>query len=229
MYFESGEAIHSTFADAIVSYGEGFGREAKAAAHAIMNIRWDGLDFTDGADKEFCRQKLQDFIFTIAWQFRDTFIDNGQDATKCTRVPHPLRLPNDPRDRDSVLREAILTLSAEDECRKKCQIHSLFERNRYREKFDAIAELRSTNDSLTKIQEAINKARENPGDITCKLCAKMGDAIVASSLDPTWKLHSLDHVHGPISDAIKLQHVIHPSNTALKKVTGKTGTKTGDE
>jgi hypothetical protein len=38
-----------------------------------------------------------------------------------------------------------------------------------------------------------------------------------TSLDPAWKLHSMDGVHAHISEAIKLDSQIHPSFAALKK------------
>jgi hypothetical protein len=105
-------------------------------------------------------------------------------------------------------------------CRSNCSIAELFTRASHRAKLDAIAVASaegSTNDKLKKIQDAIEKAKMNPDKITCKRCSKMGDAIVAVALDSSWKLHSLDAVHEPISLALNLQCETHPSEQALAK------------
>jgi len=65
----------------------------------------------------------------------------------------------------------------------------------------------------------MHKAAKDPDAITCKVCSRMGDAVIASALDPAWKLHSIDTVHAPIANALKLEYEIHPGEKALAKRT----------
>lgn len=219
LYFESEDAIHQTFGDALKFYAEGFGREAKAAVNVIASMETGGLSFSLPKDKEFCRQALQDTILIMAIQFRDTYINMGQDPTHCARVPHPLRL-SDHVDRDGLLLRVFHDFKAEKECRGRCTIHRLFENEPYKTKMEVISKLLPTGRSkhaLERIQEAITTAQKLPSEITCRSCGKMGDAVIATSLDKLWKLHSMDEVHGLISVALGLEHQIHLSAKALKK------------
>jgi hypothetical protein len=219
LYFESADTIYRTFGDALKSYAEGFGRESKTVVNIVSSMELDGYSFSKPSEKEFCRQKLQDFIFEMALQFRDIFIDMGKDPTKCARVPHPIKLPDEPTTRDEVLRKVAWAFDQEKDCRSRCTIQNLFQAGSYKNKMDMIASLSpvgKTKMPLERINEAIKDANAQPSDITCKLCGKMGDAVIATVLDSAWKLHSLDTVHKPISEAIKQAYEIHPSNTALK-------------
>lgn len=162
--------------------------------------------------------KLQDLVFEMALQFQEEFTDMGKDPTKCARVPEPIGLP-EPLDRDSTLRRVLFVFSAHKDCRSRCSIHHLFEREPYKKKLDAISAVPAqgkVKDSLERIGEAIATAQTEPGGITCSSCGRMGDAVIASLLDADWKLHSMDSVHGPISEAVGLEYQIHPSLAALK-------------
>jgi hypothetical protein len=227
LYFESGEDIHRTFGDALKSYAEGFGREAKSAVNAVASMELDGFSFSLSEDKEYCREKLQDFIFIMAFQFRETFTNTGKDPTRCARIPHPITLPDSPDERQEVLRNVSITYRQEEKCRSRCEINHLFEREPYKNRMERISNTSAKSAALDRIRAAISKAQQAPNAITCRSCGKMGDAIIACSLDTAWKLHTLDLVHGPISQAVGLQCEIHPSSRAVEnegKATRKGGT-----
>lgn len=218
VYFEGEAAIYATFGDVFNGYAERFGRQPKIAVNVLTTFQSDGYSLTNPNDKEVLRQKLQDFIFTMAQQFRENFTDNGSDPSNCSRVPHPIKRPKDVTDRETVLRRAAITFAQTAECRTRCTISRLFESAKYKEKMEAIVSSTEKDEALAKIQKAIQKAQGNPAGITCNSCRKMGDAIIASSLDPAWKLHSMDGVHAHISESIGLESQIHPSFAALKKM-----------
>jgi hypothetical protein len=222
VYFEADAAIYATFGDVFNGYAERFGREPKIAVNVLTNMQADGYSLGVPKDKEILRQKLQDFVFMMAQEFRDRFTDMGKDPSRCSRVPHPIRLPKDPSDRDAVLRKIAITFKDKEECRRRCNIDHLFESSTYGPKLEAIASTTTNNDALEKIRRAIRKAQEDPSCITCNLCGKMGDAIIATSLDSAWKLHSMDQVHSHISEAISLESEIHPSFAALRKQSNET-------
>ena len=102
--------------------------------------------------------------------------------------------------------------------------------NRYNElKVQVLAFFASTQGEWLGPQEAAEKldffparsdeATKDPAAITCQMCSKMGDAVIASALNPAWKLHSIDTVHAPIAEALKLEYQIHPGEKALARRT----------
>ena len=220
LYFESRDEKFETFGDAFKLYSEGFGRQAKNAVAVLTTIEMDGVSFAKSEDKQLCREKLQDFIYERALEFADTFTDMGTDPTYCTRIKFKLKIPNDAKEREIQLQSFAYHFRDETACRSKCSISELFTRATHRAKLDAIAGATAEGDTkkkLEKIQAAIKKSKEDPKKITCKTCSKMGDAIVAVALDSSWKLHSMDLVHRPISTALNLESQTHPSEQALAK------------
>lgn len=220
LYFESNDAQYKTFGDAWKLFSEGFGRESKVAVAALTTMEADGLSFSKEEDKPFCRAKLQDFIYELALQFEESFTDMGGDPTHCARLRQTLKIPGDAAERDSQLLKVERIFQNEKECRSLCSIGRIFAAETHKPKLTAIGAATTTGKTvpkLQKIQAALENAAKDPEAITCKTCAKMGDALVALALDPSWRLHSLDTVHAPISDALKIQYEIHPSERALAK------------
>jgi hypothetical protein len=217
VYFESADPSYVTFGDVFKVYAEGFGRQAKVVASVLTSMESDGYSLTNPNDKEFLRQRLQDFIFFMAQQFRTNFTDMGADPSKCARVPHPIKLPKDPSERDAVLRKAFLTFDDKKACRKGCSIESLFMSEKYKNKLEVVAATTVDSDALEKIRKAIRKAQGNPSAITCTACSKMGDVVAVASLDSAWKFHSMDSVHEHICESITMTFAIHQSSKAVVK------------
>jgi hypothetical protein len=222
LYFESADALHKTFGDACKFYSEGFGREPNNAVSLLATIEVEGLSFAKEEDKVFCRSRLQDFIYNMALQFEEMFTDMGGDPSHCARVRHALKVPDDATERDGQLLKVARIFQNEQECRSLCSISGLFTLATHAPKFAAIKAATAkgkTGKNLKSIQEAIDEATKDPDAITCRTCSKMGDAVIASALDRAWKLHSIDKVHAPIADALKLEYEIHPGEKALSKLT----------
>jgi len=220
LYFESEDEKYETFGDAFKLYSEGFGRQAKNATAVLTTIEMDGVSFVKPEDKQFCREKLQDFIYERALEFADTFTDMGVDPTDCKRIKFKLKIPNDAKERVGQLQSFAYHFRDEVTCRSKCSISELFTRASHRAKLGAIAAATAegeTKKKLDKIQAAIEKSKKKPDKITCKRCSKMGDAIIAVALDSSWKLHSMDAVHEPIAAVLELQSQTHLSEQALAK------------
>jgi hypothetical protein len=92
----------------------------------------------------------------------------AKDPTKCSRVPHPIKLPKDVTERDAVLRRAALVFANEDECRKGCTIQNVFESDKYKDKIATVASSNVEDKALEKIRVAIKKAQEKPSGIRAR-------------------------------------------------------------
>src|SRR5690349_22949940 len=114
IYFESADPIYVTFGDVFNAYAERYGRQPKIAVNVLTTMQSDGFLLSNPNDKEILRQKLQDFVFTMAQQFRDLFVDMGKDPSNCARVPHPLKIPRDASERDAVLRATAISFNRKD-------------------------------------------------------------------------------------------------------------------
>jgi hypothetical protein len=219
LYFESAHERYETFGDAWKAYSEGFGRQSKSAVAVLTTMETDGFSFSKAEDKNICRDKLQDFIYSMALQFAEIFKDMGGDPTNCARVRHALKFPDNPADRDGQLLTFAMIFRDVKECRSRCTISHLFTVPSHRSKLDAISNATTTGSTvpkLEKIQVGIDKAKQNPDGITCTLCSSMGDAVIASAVNSGWKLHSMDSVHRPISEALHIDYEIHSSEQALR-------------
>jgi hypothetical protein len=219
LYFESEHPFHRSFGDVLNFCSDRFGRFPKSILTATANLlQAGGFSLASAPDKEYCRQKLQDLIFEMVYQFEKMFVDMGKDPTKCARIRHVPRLP-DPLERDSVLRSFAANFHDTDECRERCTIENILTSSPYTAKLAAILAARAEGkprQALEDIKAAISSGQSDPNQVTCRRCGKFGDAVVACSLGASWKLHSLDHVHVPIAEAIGLDYEIHPSIGQLR-------------
>ena len=80
LFFESEDPKYKTFGDAWKFYSEGFGREAKTAVQVLSSMRSDGLDFSKEEDKNFCREKLQDFRLPDGLALQPHFYRHGRGS-----------------------------------------------------------------------------------------------------------------------------------------------------
>ncbi len=225
IYTESEHEFHKTFGDALKFFADKFGREPKTALEvAATMVDSSGLSLASPSDKSACRQKLQDLIFEMAIQFERDFRDTGTEPAHCARIRSPLRLP-EATLRDAVLRGLSADFHNTEECRRRCKVENLFQAGRHPRKMQSISLIvadSAARKPLEKIQETIQQALRDPEGISCRSCGTMGDAVVACALDSSWKLHSMDRVHGPISTALSLEHEIHDSVPKLRAAANAT-------
>ncbi len=220
LYFESGDSFHRTFGAALLFYSDSFGRAPKNTLTALGNwLTINEFSPNEASDKEICRQKLQDLIFLMALEFERNYIDVGDDPTNCARLPSPLKLP-DTETRDEALLEFQRTFGAVQECGRRCTIDAVYRRDgKY--KMDRIEEMpdgQSTDKRVRSLSGLVHEALENSAKITCRSCAKMGDATIAASMPAGWRLHSLDTLHEPVCQALGKDCQIHPSVAEVKKL-----------
>jgi hypothetical protein len=218
-YFESAESFHQTFGDALNFYSERFGREPKLILSAIGAIMAaEGFPSEQASHKEACRQKVQDLIFTLTLAFEASYVNTGDDPTRCARVRVPLTIPAD-GDRDRRLQEIQRTFTDIDSCRESCTVERIFRAGgKYARRMSSIAQIvPGGDDRLTKICHEIRSAAVANAVITCHTCEKMGDAVIAVSVPPGHKLHTLDTLHRPLCQALGQECEVHPSVSALKK------------
>jgi len=221
LYFESGESFHPTFGDALIYCSDRWGREAKAYLTAVGALMTgDGFYVGQSTDKEVCRQKLQDLIFSLAHDFEVWYVETGDDPSNCARVRSPLKLPGN-RGRDDSLIDFEKTFTAVKDCRKRCSIERvLMPGGKYHGQIQAIqqkANQPGADERLRDLSESLERGVTDCSKVTCSSCEKLGDAIIAVFMPAGWKLHTLDGLHGPICEAIQKDCEIHPSATQIKK------------
>jgi predicted nucleic acid-binding protein len=221
-YFESGDELHRTFADAVTFWTDRFGREPKALLAAIAHMLADGFSPDDRSQKEVCRQKLLDLIFTMAIAFESAYKDTGVDPTHCARLGRALDFGAS-GDRDIQLLEFEKRFGDSDSSRSNCWIESLFRNKKFAGDMARLEEdsrQKPSNDALGKMHDSLEKGVQDSTQITCTSCGKMGDAVIAVSMPSGWELHSLDEVHATICTALDKGFKIHPSLAKLRKNLG---------
>ena len=121
LYFEAGDSFHRTFSDVVHFYSDRFGREPKVVLSLLALMKSSGFSPDEVPDKEVCRQKLQDLIFSLALEFERAYMDTGDDPTHCARLPSPLKLA-DAQRREEALLELQRTFDSVEQCRKRCKV-----------------------------------------------------------------------------------------------------------
>lgn len=220
LYFESAYSFHRTFSDALTFCGDRFGRGPKAYLGAIAAvIQSAGFAIDSPSEKEICRRKLEDVIFSMARAFEFAYRDIG-DPTQCARIRSPLRVSNaDSRINTLIEFEAIFVDVKES--RARCSIEKFFGTGKYSPQMQTIeqqAKNGSASDLLKKMEGVLRKGNEDPASVTCSMCEKVGDAIIAITIPQGWKMHSLDTAHELICKALDKQAQIHPSVARLKSI-----------
>lgn len=220
LYFESEHGFHRTFSDALTFCSDSFGRGPKAYLSAIAAVIQNaGFAIDSPSEKEVCRRKLEDIIFSMARAFESAYRDIG-DPTQCARVRSPLRVSSvDPRSKTLI--EFATTFADVKESRSRCSIEKFFERGKYSPQMRTVEQgLRngSASDLLERMDGVLRKGNDDPASVTCSMCEKVGDAIIAITVPLGWKLHSLDTAHELICKALEKPAQIHPSAARLKAI-----------
>jgi hypothetical protein len=218
-YFECASPFHSTFSDALAFCSDHFGRKPKAYLNAIAKMLASaGFAVDSPAEKEVCLHKLEDIIFVMARAFELDYKDLGADPTACARIRSPLRI-SDTEDRRKTLSEFGRLFRDTEACRACRAIQKFFLAGKYATQMRAveqISEPEEAHPTLKKIASAVQKANQDPSSLTCSLCERIGDAVIAISVPAGWKLHTLDTVHEPICQALGKEFQVHPSAARLK-------------
>lgn len=220
LYLEAADPFHATFGEALLFYSDRFGRESKDALTAVGNILSDvGFDLNSQSEKESCLRKLEDLIFEVAYAFELAYKLTGVDPTRCARMGTPLRVVAS-EYRRKTLSEFEERFSDTKGSRARCEVEKFFLGAKYADQLAAVARISQgqvAHRALPQMNRSITKGNENPADVTCSTCARIGDAIIAISVPSGWKLHSLDTVHEPICQVLGKEFQICPSAAAVKK------------
>jgi hypothetical protein len=185
-------------------------------------IRSAGFAVDTPAEKEVCLHKLEDIIFSMARAFELDYRDLGADPTECARVRSPLRV-SETEDRRRTLLEFESLFRDVEACRGRCTVEKFFQAGKYAAQMRAVEEIsqpEQAHPALKKIAGAVQKANRDLSSFTCSSCERIGDAVIAISVPPGWKLHSLDTVHDPICRALGKEVQVHPSAARLKALDG---------
>ena len=219
LYFESADGFHRTFGDALIFCSDHFGRGPKAYLGAIaVVIQNAGFAIDSPSEKEICRKKLEDIIFSMAKAFEFAYRDVG-DPTQCARVRSPLRVSSvDARSKTLLDFEA--NFADVKESRARCSIEKFFGTGMYSSQMRIVEQKASIEGvpMLNRIQGVFQKGNEDPAGVTCSMCEKVGDAVIAITVPQGWKLHSLDTAHELICKALGKEAEIHPSAARLKSI-----------
>jgi len=220
LYFEAAHSFHRTFSDAVTFCSDHFGRGPKAYLGAIAAvIQSAGFAIDSPSEKEVCCRKLEDIIFSLARAFEIAYRDIG-DPTQCARVRSPLRVSS-VGARSRTLIEFAATFADVKESRARCSIDKFFGTGKYSPKTQTVEEQAnngSAPDWLKRMQVVLQRGNDDPASVTCSMCEKIGDAIIAITVPQGWKLHSLDTAHELICKALGKEAQIHRSAARLKSI-----------
>lgn len=146
------------------------------------------------------------------------FKDVGKDSTRCARSIISLKAEAD--NMTVGFKEFIEAFDNVEECRSLCHIDD-FLLKRYKSEVELYideSENHKTSKAFKKIVENLNKIRvEGPGACSCKMCEKIGDAVIALDAPRNMQLEHIDNSFDFLCPPINQPHQKHLSEVALQK------------
>lgn len=194
--------------------------ELKAIIQLVADvIRQRVIDFNRPNDKPIALRQLGRYIKRIEYKLRREFNDIGKDSTRCARAAVPLKA--DPEDIAAGFRKFLEAFDDEETCRKLCRIdHFLF--NRYISEIEGYIkkadELPTNNNTrgFKMIAENLKRLLDKGKKLcTCKMCGKIGDAVIALDAPRNMKLECIDRAFDYLCPPVNQPHKRHPSETSF--------------
>ncbi len=197
---------------------------AKSELKAIIQLaaelfKTGNFDFTNPRDKPKALRHLALLIKRFDAKLRRNFKDIGKDTARCTRASIPLKaeLMNIAKGFKDFL-EAFEDVKF---CRSKCHIDN-FLLTRYHNEINKFIkkarELPSNNDTIgfKNISENLSKIlNKGPNKCSCRMCEKIGDAIIALEAPRKMRLEHTDFAFNYLCPLINQPHKKHPSEVSL--------------
>ena len=196
------------WADALVHLEQDFGRKPKGTLDVVQHLlrRTGSINSSDAAAEE---------VGVLAWKwlklFDRRFESKINNKSKCQIGGREMNL-----DGNNLLADLYAFYVEFQKPILDCEIHDLLDFGNARGIASVI--LADPNaqkcDSVRNLQELAT----NNTHVTCRECARIGDAVIALEQPPSWSLVHVDKAFNPICDAVQKEHKHIKSLKAVEKI-----------
>lgn len=182
------------------------------------------FDMNERRDKRKALRAIEFYLIRLDIKLRKLCKEIGSNNTRCLRATIQLDTKSGPINAD-VFRKFHKLFSDVAQCRSKCRVDR-FILDRFKtevQNYINQAKLISNpkhigNKGFVKMADVLNKIiSKGPYVCTCKLCEKIGDAIIALEVQYGMRIEHLDHSFNHLCPPINKLNRIHPSEKALFK------------
>ena len=222
LYFESAETRHPSFADACTFSTETFSnRNLKTLLGLTISLMQEqDFDPANPANKETCRRKLQDHIFSVAEELFSLYRNVGIAEEACSKLRKHLAR-KELEERDDHMLEFSEAFKNDKTCRSLCSVDALLKANEYRNSYQCVIDkglAAGSTPTTKKLAAALKERIDSPDDTTCTRCSKIGDVIIAVNCPHNFQIHTLDTSFSTVAPCFSREVQIHPSTKALLKM-----------
>ncbi len=178
------------------------------------------IDLDDSRDKEKALIIIGIYIRRYYNKFNHSFKNIGQDSTRCARASIELRASQS-EGFDIGFKEFVTEFCDEKNCRSLCSIDKfiLSVHKTEIEKFIYTAEklpVKNTTKGIKDLAQNLTKINDNGKSVcSCKMCAKIGDAVIAIQCPPKMLLEHTDHAFDHLCTVLGKNNRKHLSVQAL--------------
>ena len=212
-----------TIGDALSYWSEKFRtRDHKAIIQFIAGIvDTQSVSLTEPLDLKKFRKAVGLRILNYDGLWRRTFTNIGHDSTHCARaVP---TLEESAGDTEETFSRFIESFDNTTECRANCDIDNFF-LQRFRphvEEYIALAATIKRNHDTKGFRDIAENLKkiidQGPNACSCKMCEKVGDAVIALDAPREMRLEHTDRSHNLLCEIIEQPHFKHPSHSEIIK------------
>jgi hypothetical protein len=178
-----------------------------------------GFDPSNPDNKEICRRKLQDHIFTVAEEVFSVYRNVGIVEEACSKLRKHL-VRKEPEERDDHMLEFSEVFKDDKTCRSLCSVNALLKAAKYRSSYQCVIDegLALSTRTTKKLAVALKERIDSPDETTCTGCSRIGDVIIAVNCPFNFQIHTLDTSFSTVAACFSRSVQIHPSTRALLKI-----------
>ena len=180
-----------------------------------------GYDLSDPKDKPKALRAIAQVVERLVTRWKYRFKNVGIDNTRCERALIAYRLQGQAPTRE-MLERFQTDFNDVKRCRGRCRIDLFFlKRHTSMEHYITYASqlsnpTRPENFGFTKIAEKLKGVLQE-NRMSCSVCEKIGDAVIALEAPNNMQLEHTDHSFDHLCDVIGQPHYKHPSQTMVTR------------
>lgn len=211
-----------TIGDALKLWSEEFSSASHKSVEIMIGelLETRSLSKTNLKDKNKALKTVGRYIKRIYLLFNESYKDIGINATRCHRTT--IKLSDSSCESITNFKEGFENITL---WREKCKIDDFILKSYLVEieKYINLAEKLSApkdrkNKGFVRITDELKKIKEKNGaNLTCKTCAKIGDAVISLEMPQTMRLETLDSSFNHLVPPIGKSHIQHLSQKAIHK------------
>jgi hypothetical protein len=211
-----------TIGDALSLWSDKFKTSELKAILQFVGVLFKShlLNVSEPKDKNKALDILGSYIIRIEIRLRKSFNDIGSHITHCSRATIPFD-KTEGVDKETEIRNFNTGFKDVKECRARCKIDDFFykrflaEVEQYKQLSQQLIKPDSKeNKGFTKIVHVLESGTQIK---SCKVCERIGDAVIALEMPNTMRLETLDQSFEHLCPPINKNHFKHPSQSAFIK------------